>query len=79
VDALRPISKVKGWEDFGFAFKEGNDETGWDDQHGITTFRYTEPDDLVDGMPKGCPARARPPGSTSRAWRPRAIRTPRPS
>ena len=25
------ISKVEGWEDFGFKFKEGNDETAWDD------------------------------------------------
>ena len=37
------ISKVEGWEDFGFKFKEGNDETAWDDAHGILTFRYTEP------------------------------------
>ena len=37
------ISAVAGWEDFGFAFKEGNNETKWDDAHGITTFRYTEP------------------------------------
>lgn len=37
------ISKVEGWEDFGFQFKEGNDETAWDDEHGVTTFRYTEP------------------------------------
>ena len=37
------ISKVEGWEDFGFKFKEGNDETAWDDAHGIFTFRYTEP------------------------------------
>ena len=37
------ISQVQGWEDFGFKFKEGNDETAWDDAHGITTFRYTEP------------------------------------
>jgi len=29
------ISKVQGWEDFGFKFKEGNDETAWDDRHGI--------------------------------------------
>ena len=38
-----PISKVEGWRDFGFRFKEGHDETAWDDQHGILTFRYTEP------------------------------------
>jgi len=37
------ISRVEGWEDFGFKFKEGNNETEWDDEHGITTFRYTEP------------------------------------
>jgi len=37
------ISQVKGWEDFGFKFKEGSDETRWDDEHGIVTFRYTEP------------------------------------
>ena len=37
------ISAVEGWEDFGFKFKEGNNETGWDDEHGIITFRYTEP------------------------------------
>ncbi len=37
------ISQVEGWEDFGFKFKEGNNETAWDDEHGIITFRYTEP------------------------------------
>ncbi len=37
------ISQVEGWQDFGFVFKEGNNETAWDDTHGITTFRYTEP------------------------------------
>jgi hypothetical protein len=37
------ISQVQGWEDFGFKFKEGHNETAWDDQHGILTFRYTEP------------------------------------
>jgi hypothetical protein len=37
------ISQVQGWKDFGFQFKEGNNETAWDDEHGITTFRYTEP------------------------------------
>jgi len=37
------ISEVKGWQDFGFRIKEGNNETKWDDQNGILTFRYTEP------------------------------------
>lgn len=37
------ISKVAGWEDFGFRFKEGDGETAWDDAHDMLTFRYTEP------------------------------------
>jgi hypothetical protein len=48
-------SKVKGWEDFGFKFKEGHDETAWDDAHGILTFRYTEPMTWWMTMPKGLP------------------------
>lgn len=49
------ISLVKGWEDFGFKFKEGNDETAWDDAHGIVTFRYTEPMTWWMRMPKTMP------------------------
>ena len=49
------ISQVKGWEDFGFKFKEGNDETAWDDAHGILTFRYTEPMTWWMPMPEGMP------------------------
>ncbi len=49
------ISAVKGWEDFGFRFKEGNDETIWDDAHGIITFRYTEPMTWWMRMPKEMP------------------------
>ncbi|MBE6397429.1 MAG: hypothetical protein E7046_10535 [Lentisphaerae bacterium] len=41
--AFKPISGVADWEDFGFAIKEGDGETDWDDKHGITTYRYTEP------------------------------------
>ena len=37
------ISQVQGWQDFGFRFKEGNNETPWDDEHDVITFRYTEP------------------------------------
>jgi len=37
------VSKVEGWEDFGFRFKEGDGETAWDDAHNMLTFRYTEP------------------------------------
>jgi len=49
------ISKVRGWEDFGFKFKEGNDETRWDDEHGIITFRYTEPMTWWMKMPTDMP------------------------
>ena len=49
------ISKVEGWQDFGFKFKEGNDETEWDDAHNITTFRYTEPMTWWMRMPKEMP------------------------
>ncbi|MHC4176936.1 MAG: hypothetical protein ACYSWU_05490, partial [Planctomycetota bacterium] len=49
------ISQVKGWEDFGFALKEGTNETRWDDQHGIVTFRYTEPMTWWMRMPQQMP------------------------
>ena len=49
------ISDVEGWEDFGFKFKEGNNEVGWDDEHGITTFRYTEPMTWWMRMPEDMP------------------------
>ncbi len=49
------ISEVKGWEDFGFLIKEGDNETAWDDAHGILTFRYTEPMTWWMRMPKSMP------------------------
>jgi len=49
------ISALQGWEDFGFRFKEGNDETKWDDAHEILTFRYTEPMTWWMKMPKDMP------------------------
>jgi hypothetical protein len=49
------ISEVEGWEDFGFKFKEGDNETRWDDEHGIITFRYTEPMTWWMAMPKDMP------------------------
>jgi hypothetical protein len=49
------ISQIEGWEDFGFQFKEGNEETQWDDQHHITTFRYTEPLTWWMPMPPAMP------------------------
>ena len=41
--AFRRISEVQGFEDFGFAVKEGDNESAWDDAHGLVTFHYTEP------------------------------------
>ncbi len=49
------ISNVKGWQDFGFRFKEGDNETRWDDEHDIITFRYTEPMTWWMSMPKEMP------------------------
>lgn len=49
------ISNVKGWQDFGFKFKEGNNETAWDDEHNIITFRYTEPMTWWMRMPREMP------------------------
>ena len=49
------ISKVQGWEDFGFKFKEGDGETRWDDQHGMLTFHCSEPATWWMSMPKTMP------------------------
>ncbi len=37
------VSKVPGWQDFGFRYHEGNNNVPWDDEHGVLSFRYTEP------------------------------------
>lgn len=37
------ISTVQGAEDFGFKYHEGNNNVPWDDDHGVLSFRYTEP------------------------------------
>lgn len=50
--AFRKISEVERFEDFGFAFKEGANETRFDDEHGFLTFRYTEPQSYWQRMPK---------------------------
>ena len=50
-----PISKVPNHEDFGFKFKEGNDEPVWDDAHNILTFRYTEPGTWWMAIPADVP------------------------
>ncbi len=49
------ISEVEGWEDFGFKYKEGNNETSWDDENDILTFRYTEPSTWWMSMAKETP------------------------
>lgn len=50
--AFRKISDVENFEDFGFAFKEGDNETKFDDENDILTFRYTEPQSYWQRMPK---------------------------
>ena len=49
------ISEVSGWKDFGFRFKEGVNETVWDDANDVLTFRYTEPMTWWMRMPKSIP------------------------
>ncbi len=40
--AFANCSQVQGFEDFGFRFKEGDDEPAWDEAHGLLTFHYDE-------------------------------------
>ena len=49
------ISEVRDWQDFGFRFKEGDNETAWDDSHDVLTFRYTEPMTWWMPMPADMP------------------------
>ena len=49
------ISEVERWQDFGFRFKEGTNETAWDQRHDILTFRYTEPQTHWQPMAPGQP------------------------
>ena len=49
------ISDVNDWHDFGFKFKEGTNETAWDDKSQILTFHYTEPMTWWMSMPKEMP------------------------
>ncbi len=37
------VSTVQDWADFGFRYHEGDNNVGWDDQHEVLSFRYTEP------------------------------------
>ncbi len=50
--AFAKISQVERAEDFGFYFKEGLGDQGYDNAHGILTFRYTEPQSHWMPMPK---------------------------
>ncbi|MCQ2394403.1 MAG: hypothetical protein MJ249_08960 [Kiritimatiellae bacterium] len=73
---FHPISKVKGPEDFGFRFKEGIDEIGWDDAHDILSFRYTEPctwwmhihGDLAKQTLESATAQARQQAASGNVW-----------
>jgi hypothetical protein len=37
------VSKVEGWQDFGFKYHEGDNNVAFDDANRILSFRYTEP------------------------------------
>lgn len=41
--AFDKMSEVPHVEDFGIQFKQHDNETAWDDAHGVYTFRYYEP------------------------------------
>jgi hypothetical protein len=49
------IANVEGWEDFGFQFKEGDNNVAWDAEHGIYSFVYVEPWSDWVSMPKEMP------------------------
>jgi len=47
------ISRVQGWQDFGFRYKEGIDNVPFDLANDILSFRYSEPTTWWMSMPKG--------------------------
>ncbi|MGC9318316.1 MAG: hypothetical protein ACP5KN_09845 [Armatimonadota bacterium] len=49
------VSTVQGWEDFGFAFHEGNNNVAFDDEAGIYSFVYCEPSGYWLHMPPEMP------------------------
>jgi hypothetical protein len=57
------ISKVQGWQDFGFKYHEGNNNVPFDDANGILSFRYTEPMTwwmkMAPALPRTAPEAAR--------------------
>ncbi|HEY5910448.1 MAG TPA: hypothetical protein VJA21_07565, partial [Verrucomicrobiae bacterium] len=52
------VSTVQGWQDFGFRYHEGNNNVVWDDEHGVLSFRYTEPMTWWMRMEKNLPRTA---------------------
>lgn len=53
--AFLQVRKVQGWEDFCFAFHEGDNDIEWDAANGIYSFRYTEPMSYWMPMEKSLP------------------------
>jgi hypothetical protein len=49
------VSRVEGWQDFGFRYHEGDNNVPFDDAHGILSFHYTEPMTWWMPMKKGVP------------------------
>lgn len=49
------VSKVEGWQDFGFKFHEGDNNVAFDDANGILTFPYLEPMTWWMPMPDDAP------------------------
>ncbi len=56
--AFLRVRSVQGWEDFGFAFHEGDNDIEWDSENGIYSFRYTEPMSYWLPMEKSLPRTA---------------------
>ncbi len=52
---FRDISKVEGWQDFGFQFQEGAPNPAFDEKHGIYSFPYIEPVSFWMRMPEEVP------------------------
>lgn len=53
--AFTKVSGVRDWEDFGFAYHEGDNDVEWDAANGIYSFRYTEPMSHWMAMDKALP------------------------
>ncbi|MHB1459739.1 MAG: hypothetical protein ACYC1M_00445 [Armatimonadota bacterium] len=49
------ISRIQGWQDFGFKYHEGIENVPFDVANGLLAFRYSEPTTWWMSMPKGGP------------------------